>query len=419
MIALIQIFSSNEFRNKKILMIKHNPYRNIFMYYRGPSVNQMHVETQLEDNITKSLINLFEYADKDLLKDFMKGIDLTISADNVIFDLQAANSDSRPDALIRTNECDIYIESKYGAPFDAVQLEKHIKNKNINDNILYISKQKYTEKNIQSYCDYCDDKVIFLTWFQIAVFILKKQDRNTYPKNTVTNFLINQYIEYMKELNMTPFLGWSNRDFEAFLVTENENQKVANDQRKRVKEKLEQFLNESKEHIDQKYDFYKDCSLYIGNLDKEHVWGAIKFSDESLINQIHISVIFNAYNLSIGIQIEGKNPTTKAIKTIKENQETFLEILRKLDHFKYVIRRRYQIQVSKWDSDAVGEIALGSEITSDDLEFIVKKMEQYKYVELRIARIYDKHEVINKGQRFIDDCVDSLVIAYEIIQFLK
>jgi len=46
-------------------------------------------------------------------------------------------------------------------------------------------------------------------------------------------------------------------------------------------------------------------------------------------------------------------------------------------------------------------------------------MEQYKYVELRIARIYDKHEVINKGQKFIEECVDSLVIVDEMIQFLR
>ena len=398
-------------------MIKQSPYRNIFVYFRGAAINQTQVDRQLEDNITKSLINLFEHSDKKLLKDFLNNIGIDISPDNVIFDLQVANPESRPDALIRTNEYDIYIESKYEAPLNDVQLQNHIKHiEKTNGYLLYISKQKYKEEIKQKYCG---DKIRFLNWFEIADFIIKERDRNAYPKNTVTNFLSKQFIDFMEELNMIPFNGWKNRDFESFLVTENENLRVAEDERKRVKEKLEQFLNESKELIDQKYDFYKGCRLYIGNLDKEHVWGAIKFSDESLINQIHISVIMNAYNLSIGIQLEGNKPTQLAIEKIKNSKEKFQEILIKLTNFNFVIRKRYQIQASKWDSIVVASIVLGAEITNDDLEFIIKKMEQYRYVELRIARIYDKHEVINRGQKFIEESVDSLLIADEMIQFLR
>ncbi len=392
-------------------MIKQSPYRNIFMYYRGASVDQTQADRQLEDNITKSLINLFEHSDKNLLKEFLKSIGIIISPDNVTFDLQVAIPGSRPDALIRANECDIYIESKFVAPFDGGQLQNHLDN--IEGYLLYISKEKYKEEIKQKYCD-----VIFLTWTEIATFIIKESD-NTYPENTITNFLSKQYINFMEELNMIPFRGWTNRDFESFLVTDNQNAIIAEDERKRVKEKLEQFLNESKENIDQKCDFYKDCKLHMGYLDKEHVWCAIKFSDGKLINQIHVSVIMNAYNFSIGIQIEGHQPTQKGIKKIKNDKEKFQKILEKLTDFNYVIRKRFQIQASKWDSDVVAQIALGQEITNDDLDYIVKKMEKYDYVELRIARIFEKHKVIGKGEKFIEDCADSIVILNEIIQFLE
>ena len=399
-------------------MIKQSPYRNIFMYFRGASKDQTQVDRQLEDNITKSLINLFEHSDKTLLKDFLKHIGIDISSDIVNFGIQVANPESRPDALILTNEYAIYIESKYRAPFNDEQLQNHIKNTKGSFKsivyILYISKQKYKEEIKKKYCN---KNVIFLNWSEITDFIIKV--RNSYPKNTITNFLSKQFIDFMEELNMIPFNGWSNRDFESFLFTENENLREAEDERKRVKEKLEQFLTESKEKIEQKCDFYNGCKLHIGNLDKEHVWGAIKFNAGSLIDQIHISVIMNAYNLSIGIQIEGNKPTQEAIKKVKNNKEKFKEILKKLIDFNYVIRERYHIRVSKWDSRVVAQIALGAKITNDDLEYIVKKMEQYEYVELRIARIYDKHEVINKGQKFIDECVDSIIIVNEMIQFLK
>ena len=109
----------------------------------------------------------------------------------------------------------------------------------------------------------------------------------------------------------------------------------------------------------------------------------------------------------------------KKIEKVKNSKEKFQEILKRLTDFNFVIRKRYQIQASKWDSSVVAKIILGTEITNDDLEYIVKKMEQYKYVELRIARIYDKREVINKGQKFIEKCVDSIVIVNEMIQFLR
>ena len=394
-------------------MIKQSPYRNIFMYFRGASVDETQADLQLEDNITKSLINLFEHSDKNLLKDFLKSIGIIISPDNVVFDLQVALPCSRPDALIRSNECDIYIESKYGAPFDGCQLQNHLDS--IKGYLLYISKEKYKEEIKQNYCD---GNVIFLTWTEIATFIIKETD-NTYPENTVTSFLSKQYINFMEELNMKPFRGWTNRDFEAFLHTENQNLKIAEEERKRVKEKLKQFLNETKESIDHKCDFYKGCKLIIGNLDKEHVWAAIKFRDGRLVDQIHVSVIMNAYNFSIGIQIEGKDPTKKAIKKIKNDKERFQKILEKLTDFNYVIRKRYQIQASKWDSDVVAQIVIGQEITDADLDYIVKKMEKYKYVELRIPRIYEKHKVIDNGKGFIEECADTIVMLNEIIKFLE
>ncbi len=395
-------------------MIKQSPYRNIFMYFRGSGSNQASVDRQLEDNITKSLINLFEHSNKNLLKDFLSSININISTENILFDIQTANSGSRPDALIRTNDCDIFIESKYGAPFDSLQLQNHLNN--TKGYILYISKQKYIEEVTKKYPE---NKVIFINWIDIVKFLIKEENKNTYTKNTTTHFLIRQFIEYMEELNMAPFNGWSNRDFEAFLSTENENFRVAVDERKRVKEKLNQFLKDTKEKLEKNCTFYKGCELKIGNLDKEHLWGAIKFSEESLIDQIHISIIMNAYNLSVGIQIEGKKPTIKAIKDIKNDKEKFLKLLKKLDNFIYIIRERFNIQVQKFDSRIVAQIVIGSKIGTDDVEYIIKKMDQYKLVELRIARIYDKHEVINKGQLFIEECINSLAILDEMIPFLR
>ena len=384
------------------------------MYFRGSAIDQAQVDRQLEDNLTKSLINLLEHSDKNILKDFLIGLGIIISTEDIIFDLQVANSGSRPDALIRTNDFDIYIESKYGASFDNSQLQNHIKN--TDGYILYISKQKYSEELTVKYLD---NKVVFINWIDISKFLIEERIRKRYSENTTTHFLIHQFIEYMEELNMVPFNGWNDRDFEAFLSTENENLRVAEDERKRVKDKLEQFLNNIKTEIEKKCDFYSGCKLHIGNLDKNHAWGAIKFNDGKLIDQIHISVIISPGNLSIGVQIEGNTPTKFAVKNIKNNREKFQIILKKLVNFQFVIRKRYQIQASNWKSDVVSQILLGNEITHDDVDYIINKMEQYNYVEMRIARIYDKHVVTKKGKKIMEESTDSILLLNELIQFLK
>jgi|WetSurSiteA1Bulk_404760.scaffolds.fasta_scaffold1116234_1 hypothetical protein len=46
-------------------------------------------------------------------------------------------------------------------------------------------------------------------------------------------------------------------------------------------------------------------------------------------------------------------------------------------------------------------------------------MEQYHYVEIRIARIYDQHIVTKKGKKIIEECVESIVLLNELIQFLR
>ena len=69
-------------------MIKHSPYRNIFVYFRGTATDQIQADRQLEDNLTKSLINLFEHSNQNVLKDFLNSLGIVISPDDIIYDLQ-------------------------------------------------------------------------------------------------------------------------------------------------------------------------------------------------------------------------------------------------------------------------------------------------------------------------------------------
>jgi len=56
--------------------VSKDPHRNLFHYFRGPLSRGKKIEReiQLEDNITKSLINILEFSDRDKLGAFLTEI---------------------------------------------------------------------------------------------------------------------------------------------------------------------------------------------------------------------------------------------------------------------------------------------------------------------------------------------------------
>lgn len=109
-------------------MRRYNPYKNIFYYYRGPSINQTaEFDKQIEDNSTKALINLFENCSHDIVIAFLNEVRISINTcEKVSYDLQVANDESRPDALIIINGQSIFIESKIDSPLDKNQIFSHL-----------------------------------------------------------------------------------------------------------------------------------------------------------------------------------------------------------------------------------------------------------------------------------------------------
>lgn len=380
-------------------MSKYNPYKNLFFYYRGPSSRKVDDEPdkQIEDNTTKALINTLSNSEKGLLKHFLNKSNIAIQVndnDNVDYDLQISKDESRPDASIKISQYEVCIESKIDSPLRKDQINKHLQS--ISKGFLICITPRKNDITITHQIDKSNLK--FITWKDIYIYF-----QNYVAEKDQTKFVLAQFLEYLEAINMSPFNGWDRKDFEAFLYIEDDPQE---ENRIRVKKKLEGYLKELKEILN-KEKLYVDLEIggkggKLGRLDREHIWGVLAKPDIKPINQPHFSFILNSDFFSIGIQIEGTKPSKKIYQKIKSKENVLYNILTELEGYNFIVRNRYNIRVQLWDSYEVANIRLGKEAKENDLEYLTKKIGQYDRVELRCVKIFKRDAKEIKDKSFLE-----------------
>lgn len=297
--------------NNKIITNVTDPHRNIFCFYRAP---RKHIEDsfifdeQLENNVTKSLINTLEYCNSaTALGSFLALIESKIYKDKIHLDTTAgkyhfclqskpiifpevknkilltisnAPSDaninipneqpgSRPDAWIfGDNSFIIMIESKLNTLPNEKQLEGHLKS------IGWLNTSYFR---------------VDLKWSEIYSCL---KSRLSEVVKEPDHFIIEQFLKYMEVIGMAPFEGFTNSDFDFFLVyDENEDYKPI------VKKKLDDFSKLVYEKLPPPLrQFYSE--RYIGKFTKESFWIAFRRDPKSVSP-------FNHCNLCLEIDEEG------------------------------------------------------------------------------------------------------------------
>ena len=241
-----------------------DPHHNIFYFYRGPEskrkkgdLDSVSKDVQIENNTTKALVNVLKHCSLDICKEFINYFfNLDFDINNIKFALQKStigeqrikskknkliyviiprkfssfvninriiensiNSNlnqqsSIPDAWIWDNNTVILIESKTNVKLDEDQLSRHIK----------------LLRPLQN------PKIIY--WEDIYDFFHKLLEKSEELRiNIKSEFILNQFIEYLELINLSKFNGWKSEDFEYFFTYNAE-------ERLRIKEKLEKFVNE-------------------------------------------------------------------------------------------------------------------------------------------------------------------------------
>ncbi|MBI2573578.1 hypothetical protein HYV86_06960 [Candidatus Woesearchaeota archaeon] len=195
-----------------------DPHQNIFFYYRGPSSNESTQDIQVEDNTTKSLINVLEYCHNvnfhEVLRSLLQSIKVPLSS-SLSFRLQIQGTGSRPDALINLNARKVFIESKVQALLDLDQLSRHLNFLEEGDVLLVLTNHIQDYQKIQTLHD---ERIRFLTWSQVhnITNLIYRKIKNE-KKLAHVAILLNQFVEYLEVVTLTEFNGFRDDDFDFFV----------------------------------------------------------------------------------------------------------------------------------------------------------------------------------------------------------
>lgn len=234
-----------------------NKYKNIFWHQGVKLYDPQEIETSkrilskvehLENDVTKSLLNVLEQTSKSVISEFVKVI-ARINNSHIIlkkpeYDFQITdrkrfrrhkkqfllklisqltpeipmkkefrNKSSIPDGVIFDNSCVVLIEAKTQSPLDKSQIKRHIRN--------YIPKA--TEIN--------------LTWESVYDLFMKLSPR-LIGKDS---YLLNQFCEYLALIGLSSLHKFTPEDFEAFAYNYNANAEELLQQHRSVSVKLEKL----------------------------------------------------------------------------------------------------------------------------------------------------------------------------------
>jgi hypothetical protein len=332
-----------------------DPHQNIFYYYRGPTkkgIDDLH-DIQVEDNTTKALINLLEFASRtdleSLIKGFLKLIDVPESK-ITSFRLQRRGEESRPDGIINFANNKIYIESKVRAPLGADQILRHLKSLTRHDYLLVITNKKVDRETVKNLKD---ARLRYVSWNEIHQVCLSIAKEIKNDKKLAGVFaVLEDFINYLEVIVMTEFSGFKDEDFD-FWISNNQNYAPI------LREKLNSFAKAIKESFTvgmrKRYSEIKVGRISKKELDERFAWVAIKKpeNEKDIFSQCNFTVEVSKNSLYVNAVIRNGRTTDKRkplgvfYKKISSDPRGFLNAIRKIKVLGSVVISRRLPKVGK------------------------------------------------------------------------
>ncbi len=424
-----------------------DPHQNLFFYYAGQRRKGTDRERQIEDNSTKALVNTLELSEgRDgphaLVKPLLEWLGIDWVEGRVRFALQRATipknildratvkvllgiapylpqnvqekpddkESSRPDAWIWGRDFVVCIETKTVGTFDEGQLKRHLRT---------LGPQAKRREH---------------TWRDIYGVLEKQLSRLERSKHHTTHLLLSELVGYLdiiayrQGIPMGEFTGFKQEHFDAFVRLDPEEEE---DNRRRVKHYLGLFTE----------DLTKDPPAALAPFDKLTL-GNVKVKDRAAwatlsrldrpVQEPHFSFAIGPDAFIITLLMEGKRPTTAALRSIQADPGGFLAALARLGKkeqagYSVLVMRRRQVQAMLYRSEPVLELHV-SHIRMGDIDYLVQKLNEIRsdksesasggLFELHIRRTYYRDDASLASAEFVGHTRRVMVGLAELDGFL-
>ncbi|MBU1852337.1 MAG: hypothetical protein KJ995_08045 [Candidatus Omnitrophica bacterium] len=374
-----------------------DPHQNIFYYYRGPSTKKTSelYDIQVEDNTTKSLVNILEFAHgvgfDPLMRSFLSLIKVCKN-EIMYFRLQQGEVNSRPDAVLCFVDRKVYIESKVQASLDINQIIRHLSALDEKD-VLVVITNRTSDKDVLD--DLKDDRLIYLSWKKIHSAFMKVKEKTNYDKkNRAVLNLLDQFTDYLEVIVMTEFVGFKNEDFDFWLEF---NPNYVPLLKKKIKSFAESILEVLPENVRNIYSDLKIGNIARTHKDERHAWVAIKKpqNNKDVFNQCNFTIEISKDALHVNAVIRNgrysdpRRPIGILYEKLNTNGD-FLQIIRKLPkETKLVISKRKpksgpRIMPGNEYWQSYFSISVEDITSNKDIEYIKQILEKADYPGIHI-----------------------------------
>ncbi len=297
--------------------------------------------SHLENDVTKSLLNIFQHCDKKTLQSFFKLIGVKDAAESFEFDFQVTNtskyriaknrimlsivssstpikSDSSyvvdysiPDACIFNNNTAILVESKTQSPLLTEQLENHVRQ--------YLGSA--TNKKL-------------ITWEEIS-------EKFKFIANSLSSFdkfLVYQFCDFLELIGLAAFSGFKASDFAMMGSIGQITTEDFLDFKRFFHKKIEKFMHLIDENV-QQYLSFKNYDKKIMKITAKDPggWSAFYFYDDDPnihVNKYpNINFSYQEYGIELSINSEIQDSVNKVLSIIKKDSPKFNDLANKIKDF--------------------------------------------------------------------------------------
>lgn len=327
-------------------------HHNLFYSYRGPNAESADRDRQLENNVTKALINTLRLGGEAVWRPFLADLGLGNAMqpefllrrdlpsgsackkrDRVLLGISKGKSEwtpdlgacsayaNIPDAWIFGDGFAVLVESKVSGDFSSEQMGAHLAC------LGAATPPKFVQR----------------TWNEIHSFFRGLLGQIT---REPAKLLVEQFVQFLEYSTMAEFTGFQRDHFQYFLLHDDD------DARRWVREQMESFASQVLKGLQTFDPFYEACDVGVLKRADPYCWVAFGPRSPEYRNVTHQSASLRANGLCVFVNTELKNATDRLKAVLRHSEAEFrgaLEQLHRFGRFEMVLKQRTQLQASLYE----------------------------------------------------------------------